>query len=52
MSQYFISYLPVDIWPTDLARIALVSFALCAACTLYPAWRAARLLPSRVLAHE
>ena len=52
MSQYFISYLPVDIWPADLARIALVSFALCAACTLYPAWRAARLLPSRVLAHE
>ena len=52
MNQYFISYLPVDIWPADLARIAAVSFALCMACTLYPAWRAARLLPSRVLAHE
>ena len=52
MSQYFISYLPVDIWPADLARIATVSFALCVICTLYPAWRAARLLPSRVLAHE
>ena len=52
MSQYFISYLPVDIWPADLVRIAVVSFVLCAACTLYPAWRAARLLPSRVLAHE
>ena len=52
MSQYFISYLPVDIWPADLARIAAVSFALCVICTLYPAWRAARLLPSRVLAHE
>jgi len=52
MSQYFISYLPVDIWPADLARIAVVSFVLCVTCTLYPAWRAARLLPSRVLAHE
>ena len=52
MSQYFISYLPVAIWPSDLARIATVSFTLCVACTLYPAWRAARLLPSRVLAHE
>ena len=52
MNQYFISYLPVDIWPADLARIALVSFALCVICTLYPAWRAARVLPSRVLAHE
>lgn len=52
MSQYFISYLPVDIWPADLARIAAVSFVLCVTCTLYPAWRAARLLPSRVLAHE
>ena len=52
MSQYFISYLPVDIWPADLARIAAVSLVLCVTCTLYPAWRAARLLPSRVLAHE
>ena len=52
MNQYFINYLPVDIWPGDLLRIAGLSFALCLICTLYPAFRAARLPPSRVLAHE
>ena len=52
MNQYFIDYLPVDIWLSDLAGLAAVSFALCLACTLYPAWRAAGLPPSRALAHE
>lgn len=52
MNQYFINYLPVDIRLGDLLRIAGLSFALCLVCTLYPAFRAARLPPSRVLAHE
>ena len=52
MNEYFINYLPVDIWLGDLVRVAGLSFALCLVCTLYPAFRAARLLPSRVLAHE
>ncbi len=52
MNQYFISYLPVDIWLGDVARIAAVAFGLCVVCTVYPAWCAARLLPSQVLAHE
>ncbi len=52
MNQYFIDYLPVDIWPQDVFSVAAVSFGLCLVCTLYPAWRAARLLPSRALAHE
>ena len=52
MSQYFINYLPVDIRAGDVGGVAAVSFALCLACTLYPAWRAARLPPNRVLAHE
>ena len=52
MNQYFIDYLPVDIWASDVAGVAAVSFALCLVCTLYPAWRAADLPPSRALAHE
>lgn len=52
MSQYFIAYLPVDIRIEDLLQVAVAAFVLTLLATLYPAWRATRLLPSRVLAHE
>jgi lipoprotein-releasing system permease protein len=52
MSQYFVSYLPVEIRLEDIGGIAATAFALCIASTLYPAWRAVRLQPSEVLAHE
>ncbi|XOV81582.1 MAG: FtsX-like permease family protein [bacterium] len=52
MSQYFIAYLPVDVRPADLLQVAVAAFVLTLLATLYPAWRATRLLPSRVLAHE
>ncbi len=52
MNQYFVTYLPVDIQSSDIVNIALTAFVLCLLSTLYPAWRVAGLLPSRVLAHE
>jgi lipoprotein-releasing system permease protein len=52
MNQYFVSYLPVDVRLADLNGIVLTALALCTLSTLYPAWRAAVLEPSRVLAHE
>lgn len=52
MNQYFIDYLPVDIWPQDVFSVGALSLGLCLGCALYPAWRAARLPPSRALAHE
>jgi len=52
MSQYFVSYLPVEIRVLDLAGIALTALALSMLSTLYPAWRAVHLKPSEVLAHE
>ncbi len=52
MSQYFIAYLPVDVRIEDLLQVAVAAFVLTLLATLYPAWRATRLLPSRVLAHE
>ena len=52
MSQYFVSYLPIEIRLADLGGIAATAFMLCIASTLYPAWRAVRLQPSEVLAHE
>lgn len=52
MNQYLVSYLPVDVRLEDLLGISLTALLLCIASTLYPAWRAARLQPSEVLAHE
>jgi len=52
MNQYFVSYLPVEVRPSDLTGIVLTALVLCVVSTLYPAWRAAALKPSQVLAHE
>jgi lipoprotein-releasing system permease protein len=52
MSQYFVNYLPVQIRPGDLLGISATALALAMLSTLYPAWRAVRLQPSEVLAHE
>jgi lipoprotein-releasing system permease protein len=52
MNQYFVSYLPVEIRGSDLIGITATALLLCVVSTLYPAWRAAGLKPSEVLAHE
>ena len=52
MSQYFISYLPVDVQLTDMLNIFVFAIGLAFLASVYPAWRAAKLLPSRVLAYE
>lgn len=52
MAQYFISYLPVEVRLIDSLSIFIAALSLCFLASLYPAWRAAKLLPSRVLAYE
>ncbi|MEC8059866.1 MAG: FtsX-like permease family protein, partial [Pseudomonadota bacterium] len=52
MTQYFISYLPVDVRWIDVVAIFVVALSLSFVASVYPAWRASKLLPSRVLAHE
>jgi len=52
MSQYFVAYLPVDILLTDIALVFLVTMFIGFLASLYPARRASKLIPSRVLAHE
>ena len=52
MTQYFVSYLPVDIRSDDLIGIVGTALVLCVLSTLYPALRAAALRPAEVLAHE
>jgi len=52
LSQYFVNYLPVDTRLSDVLRVSGVAVALCFLSALYPAWRAARLLPTRILKYE
>lgn len=48
---YPVSFIPVEILPSDVILVAVVSFVLCLLSALYPARRAARLAPATVL-HE
>ena len=52
MTQYFISYLPVEVRWADVGTIFVGALSLSFVASVYPAWRAAKLLPSRVLAYE
>ncbi len=52
MSQYFIAYLPTDLRASDFFNVGAAALVLAVLAVIYPARRAAKLLPSRVLAHE
>lgn len=49
---YFMSDLPAHVHLTDVLRICAVAFVLACLSTLYPAWRAARLLPAESLRND
>ena len=49
---YYMSDLPAYAEWGDVLRICAVAFMLCAAATLYPAWRASRTQPAEALRHE
>jgi lipoprotein-releasing system permease protein len=49
---YFMSDLPARVELKDLGRICGVAFVLACLSTLYPAWRAARLLPAESLRND
>jgi lipoprotein-releasing system permease protein len=49
---YFMSDLPARVESGDLARICAVAFVLACLSTIYPAWRAARLLPAESLRND
>ena len=51
-SIYFISDMPSDPRMSDVVPIALFSFLLSLAATLYPSWRAARTRPAEALRYE
>jgi lipoprotein-releasing system permease protein len=49
---YFMSDLPAHVRVSDLLRVCGVAFVLACVSTLYPAWRAARLLPAESLRND
>jgi lipoprotein-releasing system permease protein len=49
---YFMSDLPAYVQLGDLAQISGVAFVLACLSTIYPAWRAARLLPAESLRND
>ena len=49
---YFMSDLPAHVRLSDVLRICGIAFVLACASTLYPAWRAARLLPAESLRND
>ncbi len=49
---YFISDLPSELRPGDVARIAIMALALALISTLYPAWVAARTAPAEALRYD
>jgi len=51
-SVYLMSDLPSEVRLGDVLKVSGVALALSALATIYPAWRAARMLPAEALRHE
>jgi lipoprotein-releasing system permease protein len=49
---YFMSDLPAQVQMGDVLQVALVALLLCLLATIYPAWRASRVLPAEALRHD
>ncbi len=49
---YFLSQLPAEVDPSEVATVVIMSLTLSVLATLYPSWRAARLDPVEALRYE
>jgi lipoprotein-releasing system permease protein len=49
---YFLTQLPSDLYMSDVVLIFGLSFTLSVIATIYPAYRASKLLPTEVLRYE
>lgn len=49
---YFMSDLPAKVQLGDVLQVALIALVLCLLATIYPAWRASRVLPAEALRHD
>jgi lipoprotein-releasing system permease protein len=49
---YLMSDLPAKVQIGDVLQVALLALFLCLLATIYPAWRASRVLPAEALRHD
>jgi lipoprotein-releasing system permease protein len=49
---YLMSDLPAKVQLDDVLQVALLALFLCLLATIYPAWRASRVLPAEALRHD
>jgi lipoprotein-releasing system permease protein len=49
---YLMSDLPAKVQMDDVLQVALLALFLCLLATIYPAWRASRVLPAEALRHD
>jgi lipoprotein-releasing system permease protein len=49
---YLMSDLPAKVQMGDVLQVALLALFLCLLATVYPAWRASRVLPAEALRHD
>jgi lipoprotein-releasing system permease protein len=49
---YSMSDLPTQVRAADVFKVSLVTLALAAVATIYPAWRASRTMPAEALRHD
>jgi lipoprotein-releasing system permease protein len=49
---YSMSELPTQVRAADVVKVSLVTLALAAMATIYPAWRASRTMPAEALRHD
>lgn len=49
---YFLSQLPAEVDPTEVATVVAMALGLSFLATLYPSWRAARIDPAEALRYE
>jgi len=49
---YPLTYLPVEITPSDILQVGVIALGMSFIATLYPAWRASRTRPAEVLRYE
>lgn len=52
MKQYFVNYLPSELRIEYVLSVVMTAFIISALATLYPAWRASRIMPAEALRYE